>query len=220
MKKKVLFLVWILFVFCDVAIAKVVNNDYYDYQLIVSDSCSVEYFKKDSSIVAITSPDGMSTFYISCINTGDYEKTYTNDLLKTFDSEMFNTLKKEPDKIETYFWFSKEDHFFSLENGVTCKTRTMLWNNKAGLLVGFTKNGNMDFIENCMNDFKSPITLGKIATVVYILIFSVLLIIGFYLWVELRFLAIIYFILFAIAWYYFHWVMDYSVNHFILSFLG
>ncbi len=220
MKKNVLFLVAIILFFCDVAIAREVKNDYYNYQLIVSDSCAVNYLKKDSSMVSITSPDKSSVFYVICINTGGHDTVYKNELLETFDSDMFESLKKNPDNKETYFWLSKEDHFYSLEDGATCKTRSLLWNDKAGLLVGFSKEGDMTFIDQCMKDFKSPLALGKIATLIYVFVLMCLFIVFIALWEERKFLAIIYALMVVAGWYYFHWVLDYSANRFILSALG
>lgn len=219
MKTKLLIVSFLLTFFAN-ANSTIVKNDYYEYELNVNDSCSVEYLNEDNSTVAITSPDGMSTFYIVCIKTGDYETVYTNDALETLDSGMFEILKQRPNKTDSYFWFSKEDHYYTLENGALCKTRVLLWNDKAGVLAGFSTDGNMEFIEKCLDDFKSPISLGKIATLIYVVILFFLFMIAFALWEDKKILAILYALVVIAGWYYFHWVLDFSVNRFILSYLG
>lgn len=217
MKSKIILLLLLFFTFCNTANSNVVSNEEFGYKLEVDELCDVEFLKDVNSSVVITSPDGMSQFYIVCIKTGDYETVYSNDVLETFDSDFFEDLNQKPTRTESYFWLSKEDHYYNLDDGTKCKTRILLWNDKACLLAGFSSDDNMDFIEKCMDDFESPLTLGKMATLIYVIVFFVLIIIGMILWEDKKALAVLYILLVAAGWYYFHWVLDLSVNHFVLS---
>jgi len=220
MKEKIIIIASMFLTLCESVNAHVIENDFYNYKISVNDSCAVKYLKEDSSMVSIASPDGASIFYLICINTGDYEKVYKNKLLETFDSDMFESLKQEPDNKETYFWLSKEDHFYKLKDGSICKTRALLWNDKAGLLVGFSKEDDTAFIDKCMNDFKSPLSLGQVATLIYVFVLMCLFIVVFVLWEDKKTLAIILILIIVVGWYYFHWVLDFSVNRFIMNALG
>jgi hypothetical protein len=219
MKKNIIVIIMLLFAYVSVE-ALTIKSDIFNYELVVNDSCVVSYLSKDSSRVCITSPDKMSVVYIVTAQTGDYDKTYNNDFLKEYDRDIFKILDKEPDDINTYFFTSKEDHFYILPDSTVCKTRTILWNDKAGMIAGFSRYGNMDFINKCMDDFKSSTTLGKIATLIYIFIVFCLMIIGIVLWEDNKFVTFIYILIVGAAWYYFHWILDISTNHFILSLFG
>ena len=200
--------------------ALTIKNDIFNYELVVNDSCLISYLSKDSSRVCITSPDKMSFVYIITTQTGDFDKTYNNDFLKEYDRDVFKILDKEPDEINSYFFISKEDHFYNLSDSTVCKTRTILWNDKAGLIAGFSKHGDMEFINKCMDDFKSPTTLGRIATLIYVFVLFCLMIIGIVLWEGNKFVFSIFLVIVIAAWYYFHWILDISTNHFILSLFG
>lgn len=217
--KFVLILTLLLFLFGGIE-ALTIRSDIFNYELIISDSCTISYLDKDSSKVCITSPDKMSFVYIITTQTGDYEKTYNNDFLKEYDREVFKILDKEPDEVNGYFFVSKEDHLYYLRDSTICKTRTILWNDKAGMIAGFAKHGNTEFVDKCINNFKSPVTLGKIATLIYVLVLVVIFIIGFILWEGNVVLGILYTLLVIGVWYYFHWVLNFSTNHFILSLFG
>lgn len=215
--KSRLLLIFLLFSFCIVTNSKVISNDDYNYELIVDESCDVDYEEGKHSVTTITSPDGMSVFYIVCTKTGNFDTVFSNDVLETFDTDFFDDLNQKPTRTESYFWFSKEDHYYTFEDGSILKTRVLLWNDKAGMLAGYSLDGDMEFIEKCMNDFKSPIALGKIATLIYLIIFLILFCIGIGIWSDNKFYAILYFLVFIAGWYYFHWVLDISVNQFVLS---
>lgn len=220
MKKIFYILLAILMSFNGRAMANTISNDYYKISLVVSDSCIVQYLNNDSSVVSITSPDKNSVFYFIGIHTQESDLVYNNDLFDEFEGNYFDVLKRNPDDKKTSFFFSREDHFYNLGDSAQCHTRAFLWNNKAGLLVGFSNNGDMHFIDQCMESFKSPIALGKIGTLIWALITGVIIIILFIAWEEKRFLAILLICAVAVGYYYFHWVLDISINKYIASLFG
>jgi hypothetical protein len=200
--------------------ANTLSNKFYNIELTVSDSCVVQFLNEDSSMVSITSPDKKSIFYFIGIHTNSGDNVYTNDLFDSFDGDCFEALKREPDETKSSFFFSKEDHFYTLEDSTLCHTRTYLWNSKAGLLAGFSANGDMEFINQCMDSFKSSRTLGYIGTFLYGIIFVIVIIVLFVAWEEKRLLGILLICIVVAIFYYFHWVLDISINKYFASFFG
>ncbi len=200
--------------------ANTIVNNFYGISLTVSDSCVVQYLNKDSSMVSISSPDKSSVFYFIGIHTNSGDDVYTNDLLDSFDGNCFEALQREPDETKSSFFFSREDHFYTLEDSTLCHTRTYLWNSKAGLLAGFSANGDMEFINQCMDSFKSSRTLGYIGTFLYGIIFVIVIFVLFVAWEEKRLLGIFLICIVVAIFYYFHWVLDISINKYFASFFG
>ena len=220
MKNIIYTLLVVLMSFNGGAMANSITNDYYKICLTVGDSCTIQYLNNDSSVVSITSPDNKSVLYFIGIHTKEGDLVYDNDLFDVFEGDYFDVLKRDPDDIKSSFFFSREDHFYNLNDSAKCHTRAFLWNSKAGLLVGFSNNGDMQFIDQCMDTFESPIALGKIGTLIWALITGAIFIILFITWEEKRFLAILLICAVAVGYYYFHWVLDISINKYIASFFG
>ena len=169
MKLKSFSLLSVFLMAVTLASATVIENEFYDYKLTVDDKCVVTYEDNDSNFVRITSPDGNATFYIVTANTGEDNMVYKNEFMKDFDAKVFPILNRAPDDTDCPFLIAREDHYYNLEDAKV-RTRTFIWNNKACLLAGFSKTGDMKFIDECIDRFESDTMLGKIAT--WLLFFS------------------------------------------------
>ena len=121
--------------------------------------------------------------------------------------------------MKLFFWQAKEEHFYNLNEAEVCRTKIFLHNDKAILLAGFSRDDNLDFVNECMDNFKTPFTMSRTATVLYILLWLIIIIIGVVLWEDYRGMFFLYIIAIAAAIVYFHYILDVSANHYILSFL-
>ena len=173
MKLKSFSLLSVFLMAVTLASATVIENEFYDYKLTVDDNCIVTYEGNDSNFVRITSPDSCAIFYIVTMTTGNYDKVYKNSFLEDFSAAAFPVLNRTPDDTDCPFLIAREDHYYNLEDAKV-HTRTFIWNNKACLLAGFSKNGDMKFIDDCIDRFESDTMLGKTATWLLFLFFAIL----------------------------------------------
>lgn len=200
--------------------ANVIESKVFKYKLNIPDSCEVTYEGKDSTCVHIISPNGKSSFYIVGISTDDSNTVFNNDFMEMADSCFFHGLNRKPDETDKPFFLARQDHYYNIDDSLFSHTRILLLNDKAILLGGFCKKGDTSFIDECIENFQSATMLGMTATFFIFFVWMILAFAVYILWEDNKFYSILLAIAIVVAFYYFHFVLDYSFNYLMLSEMG